>query len=378
MITLENFKELAKYTDSSKVGKAALELSSSDIKYVIRLYDMLGEEKLNISKEHIDIVVESYIKQRLIENKIAIEKLVESEEFRMKIASLTDKELAKYMELCDKDESNDLLTNGIIISNYNVEDHFTIIEMGPEIYSKKTEIKNIFFAAINNKCPISYIKTLIKSVENILTPVNTNDLTRLLVSTDFYKYSNITMIEIIAEIGAIQDERILKLLVDIALAGYWEHAFTFKQVVELAQTTSLNNQSLLEKETTYEKSYEDIVEMLGITEISPHLVTLFANETINNNLSYEQIINLIQNYDLNSEENYDKFAALLSKIIKRGIKNNLYDDLCTKLNEDVYEQTISEYLNECNSINEVIKTLESNFKNTDFIDPNAILTLKNF
>lgn len=380
MLTLEKIKELATYTDSIKVLQAACNLSNSDIKYVKRIYNILKEESLNITQEFADIIAENYITQRLVNSKIPIEKLVESAEFKQKVQELTKEELLKYMELCNSEKCNDLLYNKVVLATYSAKDHFAIIEMADKVRNKATEIKDIFFAGISNNCPVDTIRIIIKSIDTRLTEINKGEMARLLTSESFYElYSSTDMVEVITRVLSLQDQRDIKVLVNVALSGAWikgKYAIKFSQVAELVSQTNENNQLLLEKELTYELEYDDIVEMLKITQNAAHLVPLFTNEFVREHLSYEQIVDLIQEFDLSNPESFDTYATALSMIIQTGIKESLYQDLRTSLAKEIYVTTVGEYLSTCNSIAEFIKTIERECKDTDPIGTNTELNLK--
>lgn len=380
MLTLEKIKELAKYTDSIKVLQAVCNLSDGDIKYVIRIYDMFKEENLNISQEFADIIAESYITQRLIDSKIAIEKLIGLEKFREKIPTLTKDELLRYMEICNEETNNDLVYNANIIENYSSKDHLAIIDMATLVREKSVEIKDIFMAGITNKCPVDTVRIIIKSIDSRLTSINKSGLVRLLTSSAFYElYPDIDMVEVITEILLLQDQKDIDVLVDVALSGAWmngKYGLKFSQVAALLPYTNENNKSLLEKELTYELEYEDIIEVLITTKEDSHLVPLFTNEFVREHLSCEQIISLIQEFDLSNLENFDLYLTAISLIRQSGIKESLYQDLRTSLAKEIYETTVGEYLATCKSISEFISTIEKERKDTDPIGPTTELNLK--
>lgn len=380
MLTLEKIKEIRRFTDDIEVLRAAMNLNNSEVQYITRIYDMLINLEIKPSAEYSDIVVKNYITQRLIASKISIEKLVESIEFKHKLPNLTEEELAKYMELCDSDSNNDLITNTTILANYSAKDHFALIEMGKTIKTKQTEIKDIFFAGIENKCPVDTIRIIIKSIDTHLTPVNKGEIARLLTSGSFYDlYSNVDMVEVITGVLSLETVKDIKVLVNVALSGAWKNAkysIKFSQIAELAKLTSETNQLLLEKEATYELDYEDIVEMLDITKKASHLTTLFTNDFVRENMSHEQMVSLIEEFDLASPENFDAYATALSIIIQMGIKESLYQDLRTGLAKEVYETTVGEYLATCTSISQFIETLSRECKDTDPIGTNTGLNLK--
>lgn len=382
MLSLEKIKDLRRYTESINVLKVACKLTDSDIQYAIRLYSILEEKELHISKEFADIIVESYIIQRLINNKITIEKLVESSEFRKKISILTEIELKKYMELCDKGDFNGLLINENIIINYSPEDHFAIISMYPQMSTKNAIIKNIFFAALDNKCSPSIIRIIIKLIEQHLTLENSEEIVKLLTSKTFYElYPDIDILEICTCVISAIDIRELSLLVNIALSGCWinsKFGIKFSQIADIAHITNSTNLILLEKAITYNLEYDDIVEMIILNQESTHLVDFFTDDFLSNHLSHEQRISLTQEFELNSPKNYDKFTAALNIIRQLGIRESLYADLRKMLYKDVYETTVSEYLASCRSISEFIIQIEQNFNNSDHIDTNSTLLLKNF
>lgn len=382
MLTLEKIKEIRRFTDDIEVLKAAIGLNNSDVQYVTRIYDMLINLEIKVPEKYADIIVKNYITQRLIASKIGIEKLVESIEFQHKLPNLTEEELAKYMELCDKDSNNDILTNKTILANYNAKDHFALIEMGKIIRTKSPEIKDIFFAGIENKCPVDTIKIIIKSIESHLTLENKGEVVRLLTSEAFYDlYSNVDMVEVITGVLSLEPTKDIKVLVSVALSGAWKNAkysIKFSQIAELVGLTDETNQLLLEKESTYELEYEDIIEMLNITRDASHLTTLFTNEFIREHMSHEDMISLIEEFDLKSPENFDAYATALSLIMRMGIKESLYEDLRNGLAKEVYETTVGEYLAICTSISQFINALEHEVKDTDPIrtDTNINLILK--
>lgn len=382
MLSLEKIKDLRKYTESTKVLKTACKLSDSNIQYVISLYTILEEKELHISREYADIIVESYIRQRLINNKLIIEKLVESSEFRKKISKLTETELKQYMELCDKNDFNGLLTNEKIIINYSSKDHFAIIAMFPQISAKNAKLKDIFYATLDNKCSPNTIRVIIKLIDKYLTPDNSEEIVKLLTSKTFYElYLEIDIIEILISIISALDIREISLLVNIALLGCWinsKYDINFSQIADIVHITNPTNQILLEKEETYNLEYDDIVEMLNLNQESTHLVDFFTNEFLKEHLSHEQMLSLIQEFELSYPKNYNKFTTALSVIRQLGIKESLYEDLRKVLYKDIYETTVDEYLDSCKSISEFIASLEKNFKDSDHIDPNSTLLLKNF
>ncbi len=380
MLTLEKIKEIRRFTNDIEVLKTAIGLNNSDVQYITRIYDMLNNLETKVPEEYADIVVKNYITQRLIGNKIGIEKLVESIEFKHKLPSLTKEELLKYMELCDKDDAKDLLTNLTIIKNYNAQDHFELIEMGKKIRTKQTEIKDIFFAGIENKCSVSTIRIIIKTIDTHLTDVNRGEIARLLTSSKFYElYSDVDMVDIISAVLLLKEGKDIKAFVNVMLSGSWKNAkysITINQISELVKLTNEINQHLLEREATYELEYEDIVEVLEITEESSHLVALFTNDFIKEHLTHEEIISLIQEFDLKNTESFDSYTTALSIIIQVGIKESLYEDLRNSLTKEIYETTVGEYLATCNSISEFISALERDYKDTDPVDTSAELNLK--
>ncbi|MDE5630862.1 MAG: hypothetical protein K2I70_04610, partial [Bacilli bacterium] len=286
----------------------------------------------------------------------------------------------RYMALCDNESSNDLLYNKTVIEGYSAKDHLAIMDMADNVRTKSTEVKDIFFASISNQCPSDTIRIIIKSLDNRLTDTNKGEIVRLLTNEAFYElYPSVDMIDIISVILSMQDARVIGVLVDIALAGAWmngKYGLDFKDVATLVPYTSDTNKLLLEKEATYQLEYEDIIEMLDITKDASHLITLFTNDFAREHLTHEQMISLVQEFDLGDLENFDSYATALSIAIKMGIKDSLYQDLRNSLAKDIYETTVGEYLATCNSITEFVRTLERECGENVSVDPNAFLNLK--
>lgn len=379
MLTFNSIKELAKITSSNKVMKAALGLNDGYIDYVKRLYDvsMFGNEKLNVPASYIDIIAENYINQRLLNDKTCIEKLIQVKEFRIKLASMSLEDLEKYMNICDENSFNDVVTNGDIIANYTPKDHFALIEMSKELRNKKSSLKDMFFMAIKNKVSIENIKKLLKVLEESLTDANAEEMNILINSDEYYKLPMAIKKRCIGLILVTEDARKRKLFAKIIAKGAWYDNISIENVVALVGITTISSQSILEKDSIFEYTYEEIVKIIQTINGCNHLITIFASETVTSHLSYDDIMELIDKYDLNDTGNFDKFVTVLSQIVQKGIENSLYDDLCLALDKEIYQTTISDYLDTCASIEEFILCLEGQYKDSDPIDPNARLFLKN-
>lgn len=382
MLTLQKIKELSKLTTSSKVIKAALNLNDDTIRYVERLYDkeMFNASDADImAKENIDIIAEAYINQRLLNDKTCIEKLLASESFKKKATTMIAEELKKYIKLCDDYAIHEILTNDGIIKNYSPKDHFELIQTFDNISTKNAIIVEFFKKAVQVILPVSYIKDLVVVLEQSLNRENSGEIVILINSPEFYKLPLITMKAVLRKLYCTEHKDQRLNLVKIISKGIWQekNKWTFEELYELTLILTSYSQGLLEKESIYEYDYNQIVNIVQLVNTNNHLATLFKNEMITSQLSFEDIIELIDIYDLRHTANFDAFVSAISKVIEKGINISFYDDICEELDRDIYQSTITDYLDTCESIEDFIKTLEEEYKDTDPVDPNAILALSN-
>lgn len=377
MLTLQKIKELSKLTNSSKVIKASLNLNDETIQYVERLY--ASDDYQSIPKESMDILAEAYINQRLINDKTCIEKLLASSSFKEKAETMTENELKEYVRLCDSYALHEILTSDSIIKNYSPNNHFELIKLYDEISKKNPIIMEFFKKAIENKLPVSYMKDLSKVMENNLNNENSSDIVILINSEEFYQLSLTTMIALFIKMNSLTQKDKRHLLAKVISKGYWHAAdkWTFDELYEIILVITPYTQGLLEKKSTYEYSYDQISTIVGLINTNSHLFPLFTNDIIISHLTYDDTIELIDKYDLRYHRNFDKFTTALSQVIENGIEVSLYDDICDELDHEIYQSTISDYLDTCESIQEFIETLEGKYNDSDPINPSAMLTLNN-
>lgn len=116
--------------------------------------------------------------------------------------------------------------------------------------------------------------------------------------------------------------------------------------------------------------------MLSLCITYPSLEIFLTSEKYIEKLTWIQERNLCIDYNLHEEKMLMKFYDVSPSLTESEIEEKgLYKALTDKLDKAVYEETVEDYLNRCSSIQEFSNAINRNYKDTDDIQNNSILTL---
>lgn len=377
MLLLNDIKKLREKTDNINVLKAAFDAGSNNLSYILRIYEMLENDEFKIPQEYRDLLAECYATERLLNDKIAIEKLLSSEDFIKKLASMSIDEVNAYIELCHQETYNDMLTNTSVIKNYSTKAHLEIIKLSDEIRDLEPEIKAIFVTAVNLKQNISTIKIIIKTLKVGLNESNKKLLSSLLTSNDFYaKYNSAVIIEIITAIMETTDIKLATIIATIALNGFWlDMAFSFQNILSLLAQCKENTRYILTCPKVYTYGQENLTQIIELINEYPHLLKYFNNSHLNEVFSFEELISLMDEYSLKDQANFNIFAKVFENIKAEEEKETICSVLKEELDKYLYSSTIGEYLDLCNSIEEFLAAIKPRYDANDCIYLESSLTL---
>lgn len=385
---IEEIKKIREYTNNIEILKLTMGINYRDIKYVINIYERLSENGRNISEEKRDMIVKSYIKNRLMNDVIAIEKLINNDSFLDAVENMGPDTLKRYLKYCKTDTSPDSLFDSELYRFKLPEEHIRMIEEEDKAKRKAFKL-TIVLSNASAKYGINTARIFASYKK--LDKVEAKYAYKLLKNEKYYEGKSET--DVLAALSfltslhnPVLEEIACSILAYVPKAFLPTNENALKELVAHIRHSECDY-SILKNKSIFEKnSVEEIKELLDLSNQKGSKI-LINEKTVSflTKKDYDKIRDIIE--DPNTDDSRvdapnEEFARKLIEN-KEGIKNIIEDEDKTKFKEKIislllhqeYKQTVYEYLATCKSLDEFLDKTK-HFNDNDDVLRQTLLTIK--
>lgn len=360
-MNINDVRDLHKYTNDLEVLNLMLNKSREYLNYVISLYERF--RSFNIAQEAQDILAKAYIKLRLLNDKITIEKLLYSDTFLSKVNSMTIDEVKQYAIYCEDERISMHLCEDYAIKG-STKLHLELIKDEIKHLNQMDQLKS--FLQELNMSP-NEIKRITNSFSKLATD-SSDELLKILLTKELYKGTSTFEISMLIEyFKSINDPEHLKIILNLLKCSFKKDDYNLVEVINIA---SIINQSdialnyILTKEVLEKYSLKEIKDLVRTIIEKPFLRNVINTDTIKELTwkQFKELINLIQKEEIN------EVSKEIANLLNNHGEFNFYERLKSYLLKQEYQKNVEEYLKECSTIADFITTIESKVKeDTEFM-----------